>query len=169
MNIQGNSILDTVIEYANVKFGIELTADQVSEQLKNMRFNDTLKLVNAIKTENDDDFADLIDMSAVNEAGYGTTGTQQPSSATIRRDNVRQQQDIRRDTNLALKSALRSNPNDRQVAGAGKVKPTGSTASSEPDQSNADTVAQNAETSSANSKEIERLRQLINKGTDRQR
>ena len=36
MEIQGNSIIDTVIEYANVKFGVEMTAEQASKQLQNM-------------------------------------------------------------------------------------------------------------------------------------
>ena len=44
MEIQGNSIIDTVIEYANVKFGVEMTAEQASKQLQNMTFSDTLRL-----------------------------------------------------------------------------------------------------------------------------
>lgn len=69
MDIQNNSIIDTVIDYANVKFGVELPTNMASEQLKNLSFQQTLELVNVIKNEDDDGFSDLIDLSAVNE-GY---------------------------------------------------------------------------------------------------
>jgi len=68
MDVKGNSIIDTVIEYANVKFGVELTAEEVSTQLKNMNYRDTLNLVDAIKSEDDDKFSDNIDMSPTNES-----------------------------------------------------------------------------------------------------
>ena len=69
MDIKHQSIVDTIIEYANIKFGVELNVEEVSKQLKNMSFQETLKVVDSIKNENDDLFSDLIDMSAVNE-GY---------------------------------------------------------------------------------------------------
>jgi hypothetical protein len=68
MDVKGNSIIDTVIEYASVKFGVELTAEEVSKQLKNMNYRDTLNLVDAIKSEDDDKFSDNIDMSPTNES-----------------------------------------------------------------------------------------------------
>ena len=49
MDVKGNSIIDTVIEYANVKFGVELNMEEVGKQLKNMSYRDTLNLVDAIK------------------------------------------------------------------------------------------------------------------------
>ena len=61
MEIQGNSIIDTVIEYANVKFGVEMTAEQASKQLQNMTSSDTLRLDNAVKNEDDASFSELID------------------------------------------------------------------------------------------------------------
>lgn len=68
MDVKGNSIIDTVIEYANVKFGVELDMEQVGKQLKNMNYRDTLNLVDAIKSENDEIFSNNIDMSPTNES-----------------------------------------------------------------------------------------------------
>lgn len=170
MNIKDNSIIDTVIDYANIKFGVDISGDDVTAQLKNMKFSDTLKLISAIKQEDDESFAGLIDMSAVNETGYGTVDTVRPSAATVRRHDVRQDQDIRRDTNLALKSGLRNPTSNRTVAGANKV-PTGRpTADTTIDQqiATAQQAQQNAQMSDKNAQEIQRLRQLINKGAGRQ-
>ena len=47
MDLINNSTIDTVIDFANVKFGMELTKDQVSEQLRNLSFSETLKLINS--------------------------------------------------------------------------------------------------------------------------
>ena len=43
MNILNNSTIDTVIDFANVKFGMELTKEQVVGQLKGLSFSQTLK------------------------------------------------------------------------------------------------------------------------------
>lgn len=69
MDILNNSIVDTVIEYANVKFGVELDKDALASNLKELSYSEVLGLVDAIKDEDDDKFADYIDLSAVNE-GY---------------------------------------------------------------------------------------------------
>ena len=68
MDVKGNSIIDTVIEYANVKFGVELNVEEVGKQLKDMSYRDTLNLVDAIKSENDEMFTNNIDMSPTNES-----------------------------------------------------------------------------------------------------
>ena len=67
MDILNNSIVDTVIEYANVKFGVELDKDALASNLKELNYSEVLGLVDAIKDEDDDKFADYIDLSAVNE------------------------------------------------------------------------------------------------------
>lgn len=69
MDILNNSIVDTVIEYANVKFGVELDKDALASNLKELGYSEILGLVDAIKDEDDDKFTDYIDLSAVNE-GY---------------------------------------------------------------------------------------------------
>ena len=69
MDILNNSIVDTVIEYANVKFGVELDKDALASNLKELGYSEILGLVDAIKDEDNDKFADYIDLSAVNE-GY---------------------------------------------------------------------------------------------------
>ena len=45
MKITNNSIIDTVIEYANVKFGMEVKQEDISKQLKQLSYRDTLQLV----------------------------------------------------------------------------------------------------------------------------
>ena len=67
MDILNNSIVDTVIEYANVKFGVELDKDALASNLKELSYSEVLGLVDAIKDEDNDKFADYIDLSAVNE------------------------------------------------------------------------------------------------------
>jgi len=67
MDVINNSTIDTVIDFANVKFGMELTKDQVSEQLRNLSFSETLKLINSIKADDNDAFSSIIDLSAVSE------------------------------------------------------------------------------------------------------
>ena len=67
MELINNSTIDTVIDFANVKFGMELTKDQVSAQLRNLSFSETLKLINSIKADDNDAFSSIIDLSAVSE------------------------------------------------------------------------------------------------------
>lgn len=67
MDVINNSTIDTVIDFANVKFGMELTKDQVSEQLRNLSFSQTLKLINSMKVDDNDAFSEIIDLSAVSE------------------------------------------------------------------------------------------------------
>ena len=67
MDILNNSIVDTVIEYANVKFGVELDKDALASNLKELNYSEVLGLVDAIKDEDNDKFADYVDLSAVNE------------------------------------------------------------------------------------------------------
>ena len=67
MDLINNSTIDTVIDFANVKFGMELTKDQVSEQLRNLSFSETLKLINSMKADDNDAFSSIIDLSAVSE------------------------------------------------------------------------------------------------------
>ena len=67
MKISNSSIIDTIIEYANVKFGVDLDSKDVSKQLTDLSFPQTLKIVNAVKDEDDKMFTDLIDISSVSE------------------------------------------------------------------------------------------------------
>jgi uncharacterized protein YijF (DUF1287 family) len=67
MELVNNSTIETVIDFANVKFGMELTKDQVSEQLRNLSFSQTLKLINSMKADDNDAFSEIIDLSAVSE------------------------------------------------------------------------------------------------------
>ena len=67
MEIVNNSTIDSVIDYANVKFGLELNKDDTMEQLKSLSFGDTLNLLDSIKNEDNDKFSSIIDLSRVNE------------------------------------------------------------------------------------------------------
>ena len=51
MEIVNNSTIESVIDYANVKFGLELNKDDIAEQLKGLSFGDTLKLIDSIKKD----------------------------------------------------------------------------------------------------------------------
>mgnify|MGYP001174907545 CR=1 FL=1 len=169
MKIVNNSTVDSVIDYANIKFGLELKKDDVMGQLKGLSFGDTLNLLDSIKTEDNDKFSSIIDLSRVNEVEldeYGTVNTAKPSNATIRaanngndqRDFTNAQQDNQRDS---------SNP-QRFVAGSNK-QPTGTganRASLNPDPDdvqraqNSQTASQAVNQANVNAQEIERLKQL---------
>ena len=55
MKITNNSIIDTVIEYANVKFGMEVKQEDIIST-KATSHRDTLQLVDAITSEDDEAF-----------------------------------------------------------------------------------------------------------------
>ena len=63
MEITNNSTIDSVIDFANVKFGMELTKDEVSTQLRDLTFSETLNLLNSIKADDGDAFSEIINMS----------------------------------------------------------------------------------------------------------
>jgi len=68
MEVTNNSTSESVLDYANVKFGMELEKDQILEQLKQLSFSQTLKLLDSIKKEDNDTFSEIIDLSAFSEA-----------------------------------------------------------------------------------------------------
>ena len=69
MDVTNHSTIDSVIDFANAKFGMELTKDQISSQLRELSFAETLKLLNSIKQDDNDAFSQIIDLSSVSE-GY---------------------------------------------------------------------------------------------------
>lgn len=167
MKITNNSIIDTVIEYANVKFGMEIKKEDISKQLKLLSYRETLALVDAIKNEDDEGFSEIIDLSAVSEA-YGTPMTAQPSRATNRSQAQGYNNAMRRNDNTNMKAARSGTGSERTVAGGNK-QPTGTASnatkrSPDPDdqqrQQNANQAAQNNAMAQANAQEIERLKQL---------
>ena len=166
MKVKNNSIIDTVIDYANVKFGMEVKQEDISKQLKSLSYGDTLSLVDAIAKEDDEKFSEIIDLSAVSEA-YGTAATAQPSRATNRRVNQDQTNSVRRADNVNQK--LQRQPvQQRTVAGGAKTQTGGNSNASkqisDPDdtqrQANAQSAATNQEIAMQNAAEIERLKQL---------
>lgn len=154
MKIKDKSIIDTVINYANVKFGVEIKQEEVSKQLKNMTFSQTLKLIDSIKNEDDDLFSEMIDLSAVVEA-YGTATTSSPSSATIRAQGTSVGVANHRQKNTAIKSA--STPAQRITPGA--QNKTATAAKSAPDL-DAEQRDGNTQQAQQNAADIERLKQL---------
>ena len=166
MEIVNNSTIDSVIDFANVKFGLEIKKDDIAEQLKGLSFGDTLKLLDAIKKDDNDIFSSIIDLSRVNEAGYGTIQTAKPSNATIRasnngndqRDFTNAQQDAKRDSSNPQRYVAGSN---KQATGQGAVRQ-----SNDPDPDdvqraqNSQTAGQAANQANVNAQEIERLKQL---------
>ena len=123
MEIVNNSTIDSVIDYANVKFGLELKKEDIAEQLKWLSFGDTLNLIDSIKKEDNDTFSSLVDMSRVNEQEldeYGTMNTHKPSNATIRGNNGNDQRDF---TNV-YQDAKEIHEPARYVGGSNKQAPT---------------------------------------------
>lgn len=114
MEIQHGSLVDTVIEYASVKFGVELDVEQVALQMRGMTFSEQVRLASAIKQEDDDLFSDMIDMSAVNEAG-----TISPTSSVLQTDKAATTKAANADrrTNLDIKALDDGPAAQRKVAG----------------------------------------------------
>jgi len=158
MEIKNNSIIDTIIEYANMKFGVELSQEAVSEQLKGLSLTTTLALIDAVKTGNNDRFLDFVDVN-VEESGYGSASTLAGQSAAT----VDQQTTIVNQQNRQAKiqAAPRSASNQRTVAG-GTKRPTGTRAPVDP---NDQAQASNASGVEQNSTEINRLRSLVQQMT----
>lgn len=166
MKIKNNSIIDTVIDYANVKFGMEVKQEDISKQLKMLSYRDTLKLVDAISNEDDEVFGNIIDLSAVSEA-YGTATTQAPSRATNRMQAQQASNASRRADNISMKQN-RGPGATRTTAGSNKI-PTGQGSNAnavgqDPDDvqrgQNSDTANQASQQANQNAQEIERLKQL---------
>ena len=119
----------------------------------------TSKIKDEIKKDDNDIFSSIIDLSRVNEAGYGTIQTAKPSNATIRasnngndqRDFTNAQQDAKRDSSNPQRYVAGSN---KQATGQGAVRQ-----SSNPDPDD-EQRAQNAMQANVNAQEIERLKQL---------
>ncbi len=173
MKITNNSIIDTVIDYANVKFGMEAKQEDISKQLKLLSYRETLALVDAIKNEDDEGFSEIIDLSAVSEA-YGTAAgapmVPKASSATIRAQNQGMANANRRNDNIAMKQARAGTGSERKVGGNGTV-PTASVnksnavkrpqdADSAAQKANNDGIQNNNAIAMQNAEEIERLKQL---------
>lgn len=166
MKITNNSIIDSVIDYANVKFGMEMKQEDVSKQLKLLSYKDTLQLVDAITQENDEKFSEIIDMSAMSEA-YGTATTATPSRATARMGNQSAKNAARRSDNYSMKDARSGTGAERTVAGAGNMKATGTGSNAnkigkDPDDidraANKGQSMANADAINAQQAEIERLK-----------
>lgn len=154
MEIKDDSIVDSVIEYANMKFGVELSADNVSKQLKQFSLGKTLDIIDAIKYNDDELFLDYIDISV--EEAYGTAGTATASAATTRKQNTLANQQMRRDR---IASAQRGGGGERSVAGGNKTA-TGAPA---PRDNDGAERAANSAASASNKSEIDRLKDLVMK------
>jgi hypothetical protein len=163
MNILNNSTIDTVIDFANVKFGMELTKEQVVGQLKGLSFSQTLKLLSTMKNDDGDAFSEIIDLSSVSE-GYGTVATAQPSRATIRSQGSGVEQ---RRATISNQDANRDAKGTQRYTAGSNKQPTGqagprASSKTDPDDDqrnqNAAGIAQNSNQSNYNAQEIERLK-----------
>lgn len=169
MDIQGDSIVDSIIEYANVKFGVELSVENVSKQLKKLSLGKTLDIVDAIKYEDNDLFLDYVDITeeqsynedqSVEEA-YGTIGTQGPVSSTEKNKEKK--------ANVAARRASlpgRSGSNGRVAAGGINTTSTGARSPKDDDREERE---MNAARTNSNRSEIENLKRLVGKMTGGQK
>jgi len=156
MEIKNNSLIDSVIDYANVKFGIEISADQLKQQFSELNFSDTMKLIDIIKNEDDEEFSTMVDLS-IGESGYGVNGTLRGSSAaTDRKGRTIYNQQQRRDK---LRSTEKGGGPERTVAGSNKQS-TGNRKSKDPDDQQRNS---NSNQAASNTAEINRLKQLLSR------
>ena len=68
MEIKNNSIIHTVRDFALENFGVELTDEQISAELRDLNFSGTLQLTNALKNNDKDLFTKYITLDL--EEGY---------------------------------------------------------------------------------------------------
>jgi len=68
MEIKNNSIIHTVRDFALENFGVELTDEQISAELRGLNFSGTLQLTSALKDNDKDLFAKYITLDL--EEGY---------------------------------------------------------------------------------------------------
>lgn len=68
MEIKNNSIIHTVRDYALEQFGVELTDEQISADLRDLNFSGTLQLTTALKTNDNDLFTKYITLDL--DEGY---------------------------------------------------------------------------------------------------
>jgi len=68
MEIKNNSIIHTVRDFALENFGVELTDEQISAELRELNFSGTLQLTNALKNDDKDLFSKYITLDL--EEGY---------------------------------------------------------------------------------------------------
>lgn len=166
MELINNRIVDTVIEYASVKFGVDMEGKAVSELLRELSFGQTMDLIDAIKKEEDSKFAELIDMSSVNESGtISPTQSAVSAQGTMNTAAKQQARDYRTGRGMPKQPVSGSSG---AVAG-GQKQATGGPqghgpAMTDPDdvqrQQNAQTAGQAANQAAVNAQEIERLKQL---------
>jgi hypothetical protein len=157
MKISGDSIVDTIIEYANIKFGVDMSEKQVSQQLKSINLSSTLDLLDAIKDEDDGKFLDHIDISV--EEGYGSAGTPTPSRATNRSMVNTERNAARRANNAVIDVARDSTGVQRKVAGGNKTS-TGAPAQTDPAAAQRDS---NSQATQKIQSELERMKQVVKK------
>lgn len=173
MEIQGDSIVDSVVEYANVKFGVELSVENVSKQLKELSLGKTLAVVDSIKNEDNDEFLDYIDINTQEaldipseesysdgqdvEEAYGTTGTATASAATVRKQTIQTNQANRQ---AKIAAAPAGSGSKRSTAGAMNKTATGARQLKDPDD---EQRMANTTSSASNTDEINRLKDLVMK------
>lgn len=161
MKISGDSIVDTIINYANIKFGVEMSEEQVSAQLKELNLSSTLDLLDAIREDNNDGFLDYIDINVQEAGGYGTgASASSRDQSTMKKDQVA----MRRQRNREIDAGRDATGGSRTVAGGGKTATGGSPRSADPaaDQRNANTANNNRMQA-----ELERMKQVVRKMANR--
>lgn len=152
MKIQGDSIVDTVIQFAKLHFNKKLEVEYVSDQIKKLSFAKNLELVDSIKKDDIDEFQKLITLPV--EEGYGTDQTAGASRATVRAATNSQKIAARR------ANMTRSGGANRTTAGATNVKPTGQRATVDPDDAQRNA---NSDQIGANTAELKSIGDVVRK------
>lgn len=171
MKIENGNIVNTLQGFFKQFSGIDVSDNDISTALRSLDFSQTLALVDSLKNDDVDSIVELLGISVneqpVEENGYGTVGTQQPSASTIKAQNTAINTANRRATITQQDANRDAATSQRTVAGGAKI-PTGAANRTntipDPDDqeraSNAQVANQAANQAAVNAQEIERLKQL---------
>lgn len=170
MKIENGNIVNTLQAFFKTNSTVEVDENEISAALRNLDFSKTLALIEKLKADDAMGVAEILGLSVsdpIEEDGYGTLGTQQPSSSSIKAQNTAINTSTRRANNTQQDANRDAAVPQRTVAGGNKV-PTGApnrvnTIADPDDQEraqNAQVASQAANQASVNAQEIERLKQL---------
>lgn len=163
MKLVNGNLVTTTVQFVKDNFKVDIDKKEVADVIRSLSFTETLKLADAIKQDDAVGVSSYFDIAEISEAGYGTIGTQQASSSSIKSQSTKDATAQRR-ANIAQQDANRdANVNDRSVPGYRNKEATGQGASRYDKRADPDDVqrGQNSAQAATNAAEIKRLKQLV--------
>jgi hypothetical protein len=160
--VNGNLVITTV-QFVKDNFKVDVDKKEVADVIRSLSFTETLKLADAIKTDDAVSVSSYFDIAEISEAGYGTIGTQQASSSSIKSQATKDVNAQRRANNAQQDANRDANVNDRSVPGNINKTQTGQPGMRYDQRADPDDVqrGQNSAQAATNAAEIARLKQLV--------